>query len=70
MLMTVGIVDMPSEESEALLDAVFDHAGKRKSGLAVFYGLSNTITLETKAFTSRACVRPQAAAIAPKFSLR
>src|SRR6266478_705464 len=29
-LMTVGIVDMPQEESEPLLDAVFDHAEKRE----------------------------------------
>ena len=28
-LMTVGIVDMPPEESEPLLNAVFDHAEKR-----------------------------------------
>jgi hypothetical protein len=32
-------------------------------------GLSNTITLETKAFTSRMCVRPQAIAMAPKSSV-
>jgi hypothetical protein len=32
-------------------------------------GLSNTITLETKAFTSRMCVRPQALAVAPKSSV-
>jgi hypothetical protein len=32
-------------------------------------GLSNTITLETKALTSRMCVRPQAAASVPKSSL-
>jgi len=29
-LMTVGIVDMPQEESEALLNAVFSHAEKRE----------------------------------------
>jgi alpha-ketoglutarate-dependent taurine dioxygenase len=29
-LMTVGIVDMPGEESEALLGAVFDHAERRE----------------------------------------
>ena len=29
-LMTVGIVDMPQEESEPLLSAVFDHAEKRE----------------------------------------
>ena len=29
-LMTVGIVDMPPEESEPLLNAVFDHAEKRE----------------------------------------
>jgi taurine dioxygenase len=29
-LMTVGIVDMPQEESEPLLNAVFDHAEKRE----------------------------------------
>src|SRR5262249_36759112 len=28
-LMTVGIVDMPAEESEPLLNAVFDHSEKR-----------------------------------------
>ena len=33
-----------------------------------FTGLSNTITLETKAFTSRMCVSPHALAIAPKSS--
>jgi taurine dioxygenase len=29
-LMTVGIVDMPKEESEPLLEAVFDHAERRE----------------------------------------
>jgi taurine dioxygenase len=28
-LMTVGIVDMPAQESEPLLNAVFDHSEKR-----------------------------------------
>src|SRR6266478_7269265 len=38
--------------------------------LADFHRLSNTITLETKAFTSRMRVRPQSPAILPKSSLR
>jgi hypothetical protein len=41
-----------------------------QSGAGCFFqSLSKTITLETKALTSRICVRPQALAIAPKSSL-
>jgi taurine dioxygenase len=29
-LMTVGILDMPAQESEPLLSAVFDHSEKRE----------------------------------------